>query len=42
MRVCAGRRLYKDKTGVLSASSPSGEEIPVLTCKRSCGRFCAD
>nr|DAH68343.1 MAG TPA: hypothetical protein [Caudoviricetes sp.] len=27
--------LYKDKSGALSASSPSGEEIPVSTCKRS-------
>nr|DAM67957.1 MAG TPA: hypothetical protein [Caudoviricetes sp.] len=34
--------LYKDKNDVLSASSPSGEEIPVPTCKRSCGRFCAN
>lgn len=27
MRACAGHTLYKDKSGALSASSPSGEEI---------------
>lgn len=27
MRVCAGHTLYKDKNGILSASSPSDEEI---------------
>lgn len=34
MRVCAGHTLYKDKNGALSASSPSGEEIPVPTCNK--------
>lgn len=34
--------LYKGKSGALSASSPSGKEIPVRTYKRSCGRFCAN
>lgn len=42
MRVCAGHTLYKGKNGSLSASSPSGEGIPLSTCKRSCGRFCAN
>nr|DAG44866.1 MAG TPA: hypothetical protein [Caudoviricetes sp.] len=35
MRVCAGHTLYKDKNGILSASSLSGEEIPVPPRKRS-------
>lgn len=30
MRVCAGHTLYKDKNGILSASSPSGEENTTL------------